>query len=143
MIERWYSPGQIRFTRLQMLWLIKNLPDLCEGRWTPNPEGSSSIDMPIIRKGKRGKSPTKDPCLVAAEVETRLEKCGIDGLILEAIVGWGKSDESISKYLGMPVWSVRKRAKRALGYISSSGEDAGEGRRKRMSYREFKGQKRR
>lgn len=135
MIERWYSPGVIKFTRLQMLWLIKNLVDLRGGRWTPNPEGSHSIDMPLIRKGKRGKSPSKDPCLIAAEVEIRLERCGIDGLILEATVGWGKSDQSLSKYLGMPVWSVKKRAKRALRYISSGEE------RERMSYREFKGQK--
>jgi len=66
---------------------------------------------------------------MAAEVEYRLEKCGLDGLLLEAIEGWGKSEQSLAKYLGIPTWSVRKRAKNALRYISGWG-------RKKQSYKE-------
>lgn len=85
----WWPPGKITFHHKQMLVLIKNLPQLRE-----------------------------EQASIAAEIETRLEKAGIDGLILEAIECWGKSEESLAKYFSMPVWSIRKRANNALRYIS-------------------------
>lgn len=128
----WWPPGKITFRRRQMLFLIKSLPELREGCWPANPAGSGYIDLPMIRKGRTGRhrSYFEIPAGIGAEIEVRLESCGIDGLILEAIKGWGKSEESLANYFRMPVWSIRKRAKNALRYISGW-------KRKRLSYREF------
>jgi len=68
--------------------------------------------------------PTDDACLeflfkARYPKGVYCEKCGQDGLILEAIEAWGKSEESMAKYLKMPVWSVHKRAKQALSYVAS------------------------
>ncbi len=117
MAKNWYLPGEIRFTRRQSLWLIQNLGSLREGYWPP--EATSYIDVPI---GKRIAS-RRAPFITAAEcyieMSDRLEKCGVDGLILLAIECWGESAASLRKYLGMPEWSIRKRYKRALAYVAS------------------------
>lgn len=112
----WYSPGAIYFTRRSALWLVKNLGTLLAGYWPP--EASNYIDMNIRTKGVSRNAPYSIPVEYAAEIETRLEKCGNDGLILEARECWGKSDESLARYLGKPAWSIKKRAKTALGYIT-------------------------
>lgn len=132
----WWPPKEITFRRRQMLFLIKNLPELREGYWPANPAGSGYIDMPIVKKGGTGRHRAyfETPASTAAEVEVRLEKCGIDGLILLAIECWGESEESLAKYFRMPVWSIRKRAKNALRYISGW-------ERKKQSYKESPGSK--
>lgn len=129
----WWPPREIAFRRRQMLWLIEHLPELREGYWPANPAGSGYIDLPIVRKGgvRSHQAPFITAAEYAAEVEARLEKCGIDGLILLAIECWGESEASLGKYLRMPEWSIRKRAKNALRYISGF-------KRKRRTYREFR-----
>lgn len=71
---------------------------------------------------------------IAIEIEARLEKCGLDGLVLLAIECWGESEASMANYFRMPEWSIRKRAKNALRYISGW-------KRKKQSYKEFLRQK--
>ena len=112
----WYSPGEIRFTVQEVLWLLHNLGTLGGGNWPP--ETSSYVDISGKKSGRR-KAPFVTPIEFAAEIETRLEKCGIDGLILEAIECWDKTTASMASYFRMPEWSIRKRRKIALGYIAS------------------------
>ena len=112
----WHSPGEIRFTQRQVLWLLQNLGTLREGHWPP--EASNYVDI----QGKKiigHKAPFTTPIEYAAEIEKRLEKCGIDGLILEAIESWGKSIESLSSYFRMKEWVIRKRYVWALRYVAS------------------------
>jgi len=108
---------------------------LMGGHWPP--EISNYLDIHTRKPGSKASFVT--PIEYAAEIETRLEKCGKDGLILEAIECWGKSDDSMGKYLGVPVWSVRKRAKNALAYVSSGVDRRWHDttKRKGESYREF------
>ncbi len=115
MNDDWYSPGQIRFNRRTILWLIRHLGILQEGKWPP--EASNYVDIYVQHSSSKAAFVT--PIEYAAEILTRMEECGRDGLILEAIECWGKSDESMSRYFKMPGWSVRKRLKNALAYVSS------------------------
>lgn len=119
MAKDWYAPREIWFFRATALWLIQNLGSLETGHWPP--DAFNYIDIPGKKTGKH-KAPFETPIDYAVEIEDRLEKCGIDGLILEALECWGKSEESLAKYFRMPVWSIRKRAKRALAYVAS-GQD--------------------
>jgi len=136
----WYSPGEIRFTIRQTLWLIQNLGSLEYGHYPT--DASNYIDT----GGKKGgrKAPFETAADYYIEITDRLEKCGIDGLILEAIEAWGKSDESMAKYLNMPVWSIRKRAKSALGYVASGPGRRWHNSKKRAgeSYPDFKKRRR-
>jgi len=136
-VKDFYSPGEIRFTVKQSLWLIQNLGTLREGRWPPE-------YLSVMGRGKGPRrAPFETPIFYAAEIETRTERCGIDGLILIAIDCWGMTVDSLMIYLRMPEWSIRKRKKRALGYVSS-----GPGRRwldskkrKAETYQEYKRRK--
>lgn len=128
----WWPSMEITFRRSQVLWLIEHLPELREGRWPANPAGSGYVDLPMIKKGRTGRhrSYFEIPASIAAEVEVRLESCSMDGLILEALECWGKSEQSLAKHLAIPPWSIRKRANNALRYISGW-------KRKEQSYKEF------
>ena len=138
MAKDFYSPGEIRFTRQQALWLIQNLGSLRDGYWPP--ESSNYIDLPLGKRTASRKAPFITPVECAAEIESRLEKCGMDGLILLAIECWGEREASLGKYLGMPEWSVRKRYKRALAYVASGPARRWHDTKKREgeTYQEFK-----
>lgn len=114
-----YSPREIVFTRVQVLWVIQNLVSLRDGDKWPTEESGYTDDIPIGKRVRGRQAPfiTAAECYI--EMSTRLEKCGIDGLILLAIECWGESEQSLSKYLGIPEWSVRERYKRALAYVAS------------------------
>lgn len=114
--DTWFAPGEIHFTHITTLWLIANLGCLRAGTW-PH-EASNYIDLPGCKK-KGGKAYFQTPEEYAAEIEERLEYTGIDGLILEAIEGWGKTDDSLARYFRMPLWSIRKRCRNALRYVAS------------------------
>ena len=113
----WYPPSEIKFTRKTVLWLIKNLVMLREGYWPP--EASNYIDLPGTGSKK---AYFETPIQYAVEIQARLEKCGIDGLILEAMECWEKSAESLATYFQKPEWVIYKRRKMALDYIASGFE---------------------
>lgn len=113
----WYSPGEIHFNRRQALWLIQNLGSLWAGSWPP--EASSYVDTNVRKKGVSRRAPFATPIEYAAEIESRLEETGVDGLMLEATQCWGKSEDSISNYFKISNKRVRRRYKRALRYIAS------------------------
>lgn len=134
----WFAPGAIRFKVKGTLWLLQNLESLRAGHWPP--EASNYIDIPGTKSGKA-------PFITAAEfyveITDRLEKCGIDGLILLAMECWGESPSSLAKYLKMPEFSIVKRRKSALGYVASGPARRWHNSRKRAaeSYKDFKRRK--
>lgn len=138
----WYAPSEIYFSKVTVLWLIQNLGTLKEGHWPP--EASNYIDPGIISRSGSNRAPFTVPVEYAAEIELRLERAGVDGLILLAMECWGKSEQSISKHLNMPMWSVRKRYKSALAYVASgpAGRWITTKKRAGISYKDFKLRKR-
>ena len=111
--KEFYSPGEIRFTVKQTLWVLQNLDSLREGVWPPD-----FLEVMGRGRGPR-RAPFETPIFYAAEIQLRMEKCGIDGLILMAIECWGMTIDSLAAYFQMPEWSIWKRRKRALGYVAS------------------------
>ena len=116
MAKDFYAPREIRFTRVQVLWLIRNLPGLREGYWPA--EASSYIDIPLGKKTGKHKAYFETPVEYAVEIESRLERAGLDGLILEAIEGWDKSVASLAAYFRLPEWVIRRRRRRALAFVA-------------------------
>lgn len=137
MAKDWYSPGEIHFTIKTALWLIQNLGSLRDGHWPP--EASNYIDIPGTKSSRR-RAPFATPIEYAAEIETRLEKCGLDGLVLEAIECWGKSLASMAKYLRKPEWVTRKGYKSALRYVASGSNRRWHDTKKRKgeTYQQFR-----
>lgn len=104
MAERWYSIGNIRFTKGQMWWLISHLSELKLGRWPQKPEGyAPKIVIPDVeevgpKKKREGnpmrmrKEPPQNKVLeIAAEVEIRL------GMVMDYISGWQRPSRKIRK----------------------------------------------
>jgi len=114
--KNWYSPGSVHFTRRQVLWLLENLGTLKTGYWPP--EASNYIDVPMGKKSSSRRASFTTPIEYATEIEERLEKCGIDGIMLEAVNCWGKSTQSLSRHLHFSERVIRKRCKKALFYIT-------------------------
>jgi hypothetical protein len=133
MLEReYYKFNELNFSSRQMLWLIKHLPTLKEGRYPPDPVGGSSYVDLQGKKAVRHRATFENPVLIAAEVEARLAMCGLDGLILKAVTLWEEGIEYLSRCLGISEDIIIKRKSKALGFISGW-------RRKRISYREWMG----
>ncbi len=116
MAKTWYSPGEIRFTKPQCLWLIRNLSALREGHWPK--DGSSYFDIPSGKKTGKHRAPFEIAIDYAVEIQVRLERAGLNGLILEAIESWGKSVTSMVSYLRLSEWVIVKRRKEALGFVA-------------------------
>jgi hypothetical protein len=137
-IKDFYSPREVIFTRQTVRWVIQNLGSLRSGYWPA--DASNYIDIPIGKRTASRKAPFITPVECAAEIADRMEKCGIDGLILLAIECWAESEASLAKYLGMPDWSVKKRYKRALAYVASGPARRWHDTKKRKgeTYQEFR-----
>lgn len=126
----WFSPGEITFRREHMLFLINHLPELRDGFYPPNPKETGYVDPKVMTSQMFKGAYFETPAGLAAEVDARLSKCGIDGLMVEARYCWEKSEESLAKCLGLPTPTVFQRIANALRFISGW-------ERKQRSYREF------
>lgn len=103
MLDEWYSPKEITFTRDQVLWILRHLEMMREGNYPPEP--SSGYTEPLGKKRTRRGAYFETPCVIVAEVDWRLERTGIDGKLLLAEV---KAEYT---YFSQEAWT-------ALNYIS-------------------------
>jgi hypothetical protein len=70
----WWSPGQIAFSRLQVLWLLRYVDLLQQGLWPP--EAKESI------KGRSLVAPFVQPLEIWIELDYRLRQTNSDGKLL-------------------------------------------------------------
>ena len=134
-LYEYYTYAEIRFCPYQMKWLIKNLEFLkeakyeskdnqdkyVEGHWLPEPTLSGYID-PSVRKTRAAKAaPFEYVSAIIAEVEFRLNRTGISGKLLVAEI---EAERDLSP-----------EAETALEYVKGW-------RRKRMSFSDWKSQRR-
>ncbi len=118
MIE-WYSYGEIRFTKKQVLWLIPILSSIGIGLW-PSQHKETGYAGKSKSSHKHEAYFTK-PAEVAAELESRLERCGADGLALEFWICMSAGDDPylkqrIAKYLRCSYSQACERLELALRY---------------------------
>jgi hypothetical protein len=132
----WYRASEIKFTQRQVIWILENLTLFREGMYPSNPGSGGYTDTPYTRGRKAGArhAPFEHACDIAAEVEVRLKRTGLDGFLLEAIHCWGKDETEMAGVMGMNLTAVFKRTDNALRYIAGW-------RRKPYSYKEFVGHK--
>ena len=103
----WWVPREIIFNREQVMWIIEHLDMMVEGNWPANPQGSVYTMAPNIRQSGRKKAYFETPCQIAAEVEYRLNKTGVEGKLLVSEIKQGLYWEEL-----------QPESKRALNYIS-------------------------
>jgi len=130
--RQWYRASEIKFTRRQVIWILENLNIFREGIYPANPGSGGYTDAPYTGSRKRSSrhAPFERACDIAAEVEVRLKRTGLDGFLLEAIHSWGKDETDMAGIMGMNLEVVFRRTDNALRYIAGW-------RRMPYSYRDF------
>lgn len=122
LVEDYYSPHDITFSRDQVYWLLSWLELLREGRWPPNFTGYSQA--PLTQHSRNLHAPFEIPVQYASEIDSRLERTGVDGKLLLAEIQLGKT-----------IVELQPESRRALNYCSGY-------RRRRMDYRTWCRQRR-
>ncbi len=131
----WYNPHSIRFTRSQVKWLIPHLPLLRAGSYPRNPKESGYTDPGIKSRQFKAGAAFEIPVGIAAELDIRIEKCGVDGLMLEFLYAFEPDDElfvmeHMAQCLNLERREVEQRIRNALCFVSGEG-------RKTTSYSKF------
>lgn len=119
MIEAWFSPASITFTRLQVIFLLRHFAFLIEGTWPP-----SHILTGYSGSKKRTFSHTayfEKAKQVAADLTSRLYQVGPDSLLL--LIAYSTELEHqyyirnlLSKSLRMDATEIDQRIDWALSY---------------------------
>lgn len=115
--DKYFARKDLYYDQEQFLWLLKSLKDIREGNYPPDLAG---LTVPPIQKmGVKDEATFVKVVLVAAEVEVRIAKCRLDGLLLKALEAWGESAEWLARCFKMGEVEVSHRASRALKYCAS------------------------
>lgn len=109
-----FAYGDIKFCRLQMVWLIRHLEEMREGQW---PESVRASDLPWVDKPLNNEAYFTKAAEIAGEVAWRLSKTNTDGKLLVSQVQGGQTE-------------LAYEARRALAFISGW-------RRRRENYRNW------
>jgi len=117
----WFAPEAISFNKGQVLWLLPHLYHIREGYWPEEhrESGYRYIGGNIHKSGHH--AGFEVPATIAAELEHRMERCGVDGLILEYIGSLDFQDiettaMKLSHYLRTSPSDIMWRYKAALAY---------------------------
>lgn len=115
MIDMWYSPAAIRFTKGEMVFLIKNKEILARGEYPPDPKSSGYTDPPIGVKVKPKRAFFETPIVLHAELTWRLKKTKKHGKTLRDEVRDGysfreMSNEARTTLIYISGWRRRKQS---------------------------------
>ena len=137
--EEWVAPKDLKFSRAEILFLLKHLAGLRKGEYPPNPIGSSYTTLPQCNVRARSGAYFEKVVGIAAEIDIRLGQCGLDGLLLEGSVTWELSNERLARATNISVAEVHRRLNNALKYISSGQNVRWHNTKKRkgVTYHEF------
>jgi len=131
----WYSPGEVRFTFDQVMWLLEHWDMLSTGRWPPNPKETGYTDAPLRGKGGTKRAPFINAIEVVAEISARLSRCGKDGQLVILVYGKGWEDYLVADLLEWDIRKLRWHLKKSLAYCVGW-------RRRACSYQDFIGHRR-
>ncbi len=116
-LGRWWSPYKISYTYSQCTWLLKNLMEMREGIWPPDPDGRSSYTDPrIINKSGEYKAYKENMGTVVGTLERRLLKTGMDGALAYLRFTVELSYREIAMLFHLHKDEVYIRANRAIRY---------------------------
>ena len=130
-----YVPRDIINNLAQVIWILENIHTLKSGVW---PESVPSGELTMMSHSSHASF--ENACLVAAEIEIRVQRCGLDGYLVGDKYALGQrmteedrmTEEQIARKRHMYVSKVHNIIKSVLDYCAS-------GHKQRIeSYQEFK-----
>lgn len=140
MKEIWWPPYRIFFSVEQIPWLLQHLSMIREGYWPSEHRESGYEYIGGHQAGGRKSAYFETPVAIAAELEHRLESCGLDGMMLEFYAVADYSDDvafenKLALYTGTTARQVHERIRNARYYCCGW-------KRKRVSYPRYCTQRR-
>ncbi len=130
MIDPYWRPNQIRFTKPQVKWLLGFIDDLRNGDYLRDPTETGYVDPATKQRHVSGKAKFLKAADIAAELDKRITNAKLDGLLMEFYYSADVEDllfraEHIAQCLAMPVSEVTKRIRNALFFVSGQRRKAG------------------
>lgn len=122
-IKSWYSPGEIRFSKLQIEWMLMNHEEISNGQWPKDPFGVRSEQLSPHGYFEAGIE-------VWMEFEPRLKATGRDGEMAIDFYCYQKDEARLAHIYKCYLNQVSERIGNAVKYISGKS-------RKRRTYQEF------
>jgi len=96
---------------------LQNLKELRRGESII--QDLSYLERPLVIRTRGKHAMFENSCLTIAEIENRLKKCGLDGLLLKAYLALEESVEVLSRATGLSVEETDRGIATALKYISN------------------------
>lgn len=136
-VQDWHPGHSIRYKADQVIWLISILNLLRIGEYPPDPKETGYVGGGKTRLNAKAKFTMAVE--IATEIDIRLERAGIDGLLLEMCYTHGEEnrifmEQHAAKAMDMDINEVDKRIHRALKYVSGA-------RLKQRTYKDFQDHK--
>jgi len=119
----WYSPGEITFTPLQVIYLLQNYESISTGNWPRDPNAVKNDNLSPRGYFEAGIE-------VWMEFEPRLKATGRDGEMAVDFYCYQKDEARLAYIYGCYLNQVNERIGHAVKYISGKS-------RKRRTYQEF------
>jgi len=122
-IKSWYSPGEIKFYRSQVEWMLMHYNLICIGLWPADPFGVRSEQLSPHGYFEAGIE-------VWMEFEPRLKATGRDGEMAVDFYCYQKDEARLAHIYGCYLNQVNEKVGHAVKYMSGKS-------RKRRTYQEF------
>ena len=131
-MDFWVSYDKFSFKKREIVWVLRHLGEMSEGRWPTNPEGGTYLESPLSSKTRRHHADFENSTGIAGEIEARLKECKLDMYLIYGFYQYFIPPEKLAIVAQMSVREVERRIIRALNYVSQP--DFWE---ERTSYEEF------
>ena len=125
MKKQYFLPEEIRFTKVQVLFLMNHLTELAAGKYPEIetepilPDGSGIAKMnPKAKRDKVPYKPNHYALRIAHELNERLKSCGQDGEIVKERFVNKKSVEEVCGEFDVGIQEVFRATQKVLKFIS-------------------------
>lgn len=122
----WWSPGEIRYSEVQVEWMLSHLLEMRQGEWPTDPNGSD----PMVRSKLKPYAHFEPIACCVGELERRIDKCGAAGIALKLTLAYGEEHYRVAHAFGWNGRECHRRIRQAMRYVCGV-------RAKSVSYKEF------
>lgn len=134
----WFEPGEIRYRYDHVVWVLEHINTLRDGQYPQNPQ-QTGYQRAGWRSSINARAAFITPAEIAAEVDRRLLRCGLDWYLVNDYYGNGLKIEDIAALHHLDYEDVWNRIQRAIAYAASGPVPrwVNTGKRKGLDYREW------
>lgn len=113
-----YTPREINFDFHCVKWVWENIHTFQSGEW-PDISPSGYYNLSGLTQQISARPKFENPCLVAAEVEIRAKRCGLDSFLVTERYIRGLTEEVIARERHLTLEVIYRKISLVLGYSAS------------------------